>query len=121
MIFYDKTIDTISTGKLIALNEEMVANVAKMFLVSAAETSVDMLRDDNHEEYSTKEDMDNYLRCLQAIAGDMIRDFCNDFQDSLLSYIGKANVKPMITNLKYDVEGRLKDITVHLLVQKPQA
>jgi hypothetical protein len=85
-----------------------------MFLVSAAETSVDMLCDDNHDEYRTKVDMDNYLKCLQAIAGDMARDFCHDFQQSLFAYIANAKVNPIITRLAYDKQGCLTDITVSL-------
>lgn len=121
MIIYDKAIETISTGKLVGMSDEMIANIAKMFLVSAAETSVDMLCDDNHDEYRTKVDMDNYLKCLQAIAGDMARDFCHDFQQSLFAYIANAKVNTKITNLKYNVDGSLYDITINLSVEKPQS
>jgi hypothetical protein len=35
--------------------------------------------------------------------------------------MSNVKIRPMVTNLKYDVEGRLEDITVHLKIEKPQA
>jgi hypothetical protein len=121
MIIYDKAIDTISTDKIFSFSEEAIGAIASKLIVYAAEASVDMLRDDNHEEYPTKESIDSYLENLCSISEDMAEDFLGDFRISLEKFMSNVKIRPMITNLKYDVEGRLEDITVHLKIEKPQA
>lgn len=116
MIRYENNCDTVKTTDVIFVGPEAIRKMGTMMLVSAAESTIDMVRD-SHEEYGSKASIDAAFQTINAQALEMLDDVVSELRYSLEQFLRSANITADVRRLEYAKEGRLEDILLDLDVK----
>lgn len=95
---------------------ELINAMVRDVLIGQTEAFIDMTIDCERPEDITRASMNETLRGVKDSARDYLEDVVADFRRAVFEALDKANYGAVVTGIKYDLAGDVKDIEVDVSV-----
>ena len=96
--------------------KELIEAIVRDALVGKTEAFIDMIIDTERPEEITRASVNETMRGVKDAAGNFLKDVIGDLQFSIEARLREARYGAVVTGLKYDIAGDVKDIEVDVSV-----
>ncbi len=107
---------TFKASEVLWAKRELIDAIVESALVSQTEGFIDMIIDTERPEDITREGVNATLRGVKDSAEDFLNDMIGDLQHEVKRRLEAARYGAVVTGLKYDIAGDVKDIEVDVSV-----
>ena len=105
------TADEVLWGK-----RELIDEIVAAALRSQTEAFIDMIIDTEKPEEITRNSVNETLRGVKESAREFLKDVLSDLENSIMARLEVTNYGAVVTGIKYDIAGDVKDIEVDVSV-----
>ena len=94
--------------------QELINAIIEQALISQTEAFIDMIVDG--QEDLTREGIQDTLKGVKESTAEFLKDVVADLQHSIEQRLTEANYGAIVTGIKYDLAGEIKDVEVDVSV-----
>lgn len=115
-VTYKQPDRTFTADQLLWQKRELIEALVQHAMISQTEAFVDMIIDTEKPEEITRASVNHTLRGVPDATADFLNDVLGDIEISVKERLAKARYGAVVTGLKYDIAGDVKDIEIDVSV-----